>query len=145
MPLRELRSLLSLKRRLKKGEHGLRVRIRNHLLAQYFPEMDRYFARSGSEGLQIVKWCLAASVIAGLDYEQFAQLVAPHNKGIAHQKRLKAIWKMAADSIGCNAGEAAEFFSPSLALALMSPPRSLLPLAIPFALPQEDRYSRWLA
>ena len=109
MALRELRSLLSLKRRLKKGEHGLRVRIRNHLLAQYFPEMDRYFARSGSEGLAIVKWCLAPSVIAGLDYEQFAQLVAPHNKGIGQQERLQAIWKMAADSIGCNAGEAVEF------------------------------------
>jgi transposase len=109
MPLRELRSLLSLKRRLKKGEHGLRVRIRNHLLAQYFPEMDRYFARSGSEGLAIVKWCLAPSVIAGLDYEQFAHLVAPHNKGIGQQERLQAIWKMAADSIGCDAGEAVEF------------------------------------
>ena len=109
LPLRDLRNLLSLKRRLKKQEHGLKVRIRNHLLAQYFPEMDRYFARSGSEGLAIVKWCLAPSVIAGLAYEQFAQLVAPHNKGIGQQKRLQAIWKMAADSIGCNAGEAVEF------------------------------------
>jgi transposase len=35
--LRDLRELLSLKRRIKKQEHGLRVRIRNHLLAQYFP------------------------------------------------------------------------------------------------------------
>jgi len=109
MALRELRSLLSLKRRLKKGEHGLRVRIRNHLLAQYFPEMDRYFARSGSEGLAMVRWCLAPSVIAGLDYEQFAQLVAPQNRTIGQQERLQAIWKMAADSIGCDAGEAVEF------------------------------------
>lgn len=38
--VRDLRSLLSLKRRLKKEEHGLRVRIRNQLLAQYFPEME---------------------------------------------------------------------------------------------------------
>jgi len=109
MALRELRSLLSLKRRLKKGEHGLRVRIRNHLLAQYFPEMDRYFARSGSEGLAMVRWCLAPSVIAGLDYEQFAQLVAPQNRTIGQQERLQAIWKIAADSIGCDAGEAVAF------------------------------------
>jgi len=40
MPLRDLRNLLSLKRRLKKQEHGQRVRIRNHLMAQYFPELD---------------------------------------------------------------------------------------------------------
>jgi transposase len=109
MPLRELRSLLSLKRRLKKQEHGLKVRIRNHLLAQYFPEMDRYFARSGSVGVEIVKWCLAPSVIAGLDYEQFAHLVAPRTRSIAHQKRLKAIWEKAVTSIGCEAGKAAEF------------------------------------
>ena len=35
--LRELRNLLSLKRRLKKQEQGYKVRIRNHLIAQYFP------------------------------------------------------------------------------------------------------------
>ncbi|HUJ17613.1 MAG TPA: hypothetical protein VL197_06440 [Nitrospirota bacterium] len=41
--LRSLRGLISLKRRLKKEEHGLKVRIRNQLLAQYFPEMDQHF------------------------------------------------------------------------------------------------------
>jgi len=46
MKLRELRSLLSLKRRLKKLEHGTKVRIRNHLLAQYFPELDIYYEQS---------------------------------------------------------------------------------------------------
>ncbi|MBM4325504.1 MAG: IS110 family transposase, partial [Deltaproteobacteria bacterium] len=38
--LRGLRGLLSLKKRLKRQEQGYRVRIRNHLIAQYFPEMD---------------------------------------------------------------------------------------------------------
>ena len=109
LQLRELRSLLSLKRRLKKGEHGLRVRIRNHLLAAYFPEMDRHFARSGSEGLAIVKWCLNPSVIAGLEYEHFAHLVAPGKRARGQQERLKAIWRKAPDSIGCDAGEALEF------------------------------------
>jgi transposase len=109
LALRELRSLLSLKRRLKKQEHGLKVRIRNHLLAQYFPELDRYFARSGSVGLEIVKWCLAPSVIAGLDYEQFAHRIAPGRKNGGQHKRLEAVWKMAVDSIGCDAGEAVAF------------------------------------
>ena len=109
MLLRDLRNLLSLKRRLKKQEHGLKVRIRNHLLAQYFPEMDRFYGQSESDSLEIIKWCLDPSVIAGLEYEQFTQLVAPEKRRIWQQNRLKAIWKMAADSIGCDPGEAVEF------------------------------------
>lgn len=38
--IRELRSLLSLKRKLKKVEHSTRMRIRNHLIPQSFPELD---------------------------------------------------------------------------------------------------------
>jgi transposase len=109
MALRELRSLLSLKRRLKKQEHGLKVRIRNHLLAIYFPELDRYFGQSESDSLEIIKWCLNPSVIAGLEYEQFLQVVAPQKRRICQQNRLKAIWKKAVDSIGCDAGESLEF------------------------------------
>ena len=56
--VRDLRNLLSLKRRLKKQEHGSSVRIRNHLLAQYFPELDRYFRAERSEILSVLKWCL---------------------------------------------------------------------------------------
>jgi transposase len=118
LALRELRSLLSLKRRLKKQEHGLKVRIRNHLLAQYFPELDRSFVRSGSVGLEIVKWCLAPSVIAGLDYEQFAHLVAPGRRNGGQHKSIEAVWKMAVDSIGCDAGEAMAFEAKVLVEAL---------------------------
>ena len=109
MPLRDLRDLLSLKRRFKKLEHGIRVRIRNHLLAQYFPELDRYFVGAGSQGLAIVRWCLAPSVIAALEYDDFVRLVAPGKKSIAQQRRLSALWKIAVDSIGCDAGESLEF------------------------------------
>jgi len=38
--LRDLRSLLLLRKRLKKQVHSCRVRIRNNLVAQYFPELD---------------------------------------------------------------------------------------------------------
>ena len=109
MQLRDLRNLVSLKRRLKKQEHGIKVRIRNHLLAQYFPELDRYFGGAGSEGLAIVKWCLDPSVIAGLEYDEFVHLVAPRIRSMGQQKRLKAIWEMAADSIGCEVGQALDF------------------------------------
>ena len=39
LEVQELRSLLSLKRRLKKCEQGYKVRIKNHLIAQYFSDM----------------------------------------------------------------------------------------------------------
>jgi len=105
MPLRDLRNLLSLKRRLKKQEHSQKVRIRNHLLAQYFPELDRYYRNWGQEGLAIVRWCLDPSIITGLEYEEFARLVAPGGRGgISQQERLKAVWQKAMKSIGCSVG-----------------------------------------
>lgn len=106
MPLRDLRNLLSLKRRLKRQEHGHKVRIRNHLLAQYFPELDTYYGTWGKEGLAIVRWCLDPSVIAGLEYEDFVRRVAPDARDSSYrQERLRAVWEKAVDSIGCRAGE----------------------------------------
>ncbi|MBM3299584.1 MAG: IS110 family transposase [Deltaproteobacteria bacterium] len=108
--VRDLRDLLSLKRRMKKQEHGLRVRIRNHLLAQYFPELDRYYGEGEAEGLKIVKWCVAPSVIAQLSYERFLRLVNPGPRITAGQRnRLMAVWKTAPHSIGCEAGDALGF------------------------------------
>jgi len=108
--LRELRSLISLKRRLKKYEHGSKARIRNHLIAQYFPELDR-FAGYG-EGLAIVRWCLNPSKIAGMGCEQFIRLVASGNGGISQRRRLRLIWEKANDSIGCSGSEALAFEAP---------------------------------
>jgi len=99
--LRGLRGLLSLKRRLKKQEHGYRVRIRNQLIAQYFPEMDRYYERLGAEGLSIVKWCLAASEIAQLDVDPFIERVTSRRIRMEKRRRLEEIWEKAAGSIGC--------------------------------------------
>jgi transposase len=107
--LRDLRSLLSLKQRLKRLEHGYRVRIRNHLLAQYFPEMDGYYGQSLSEGLAIVRWCLAPSAIAGMEFDHFVQLVTARHGGIRQQRRLRMIWEQAAGSIGCEGGEMVGF------------------------------------
>jgi transposase len=109
MPIRELRGLLSLKRRLKKQEHGTKVRIRNQLLAQYFPEFDRYFGKGGSGAFSIVKWCLKPSIIAAMEYDEFVALVMPRVKTIGQEERLKAIWDLAPESIGCKAGDALQF------------------------------------
>jgi|APFre7841882724_1041349.scaffolds.fasta_scaffold55543_1 transposase len=107
--LQDLRNLLSLKRRFKRVEQGYRVRIRNHLLAKYFPELDRYYEQSESTGLAIVRWCLDPSVIAGLEYKQFVQMVSSSRWRSSQEKRLEAIWKLAVDSVGCEAGPVVEF------------------------------------
>jgi transposase len=100
--LRGLRGLLSLKRRLKKQEHGYKVRIRNHLIAQYFPEMDRGYERLGAEGLSIVRWCFPASQMVQLDVEPFIERVTSRRIRMEKRRRLEAIWEKAGESIGCD-------------------------------------------
>lgn len=107
--LRDLRGLLSFKRKLKKQEHSYRVRIRNHLLAQYFPELDRSFGTADSEA--VVRWCGAADRIAGLELESFMNLVVPGKKSPAQRRRLETIWQQAIGSVGCAAGEGVAFES----------------------------------
>ena len=45
-------------------------------------------------------------------------MVAPQKRGIWQQNRLKAIWKKAVDSIGCDAGESLEFEAKAMVEAL---------------------------
>jgi transposase len=108
-PLQDLRNLLSLRRRLKRVEHGYQVRIRNHLLAKYFPELDRYYRRPTPTNLAIVRWCLDPSVIAGLEYKEFVRRVWTGRRGVGKERRLQAIWKLAGDSVGCEAGPTVAF------------------------------------
>jgi len=107
--LQDLRNLLSLKRRWKRIEQGHRVRVRNHLVAKYFPELDRYYDQSESTALAIVRWCLDPSEIAGLAYGEFTQRVSSRGRRSSQESRLETIWKMAVDSVGCKAGPAVEF------------------------------------
>jgi transposase len=102
--LRSLRGLLSLKRRLKKEEHGLRVRIRNQLLAQYFPEMDQHFGSVAS--LNVVQRCLDPSLISIMEYDEFCRTVSPGKVNVTQQRRLTQIWRIAKQSIGCSVGAA---------------------------------------
>ncbi len=107
MGIRDLRNLLSLKRKLRKQEHGYRVRIRNHLIAQYFPELDPYSGYPETEA--IVRWCLDPSRIAGFENDQFGNLVCTGRKTLIKKKRLEDIQRLAIDSIGCEPGEGASF------------------------------------
>jgi transposase len=112
LDMRELRSLLSFKRRLKKSEQSYKVRIRNHLIAQYFPEMDAYFGYS--EGPAIVRWCLDPSELAALPFEGFLRMVVSVNGGMQQRRRLKEIQAKAACSIGCTTHPSVAFEAATL-------------------------------
>jgi transposase len=106
--INQLRQLLSLRRRLKKEEHSLRMRIRNNLLAQYFPELDRFYRACESESLAIVRWCLDPSMIACMQFDEFFSMVTTARRGIAQKLRLQKIHRLALESVGCPMGPAAE-------------------------------------
>jgi transposase len=65
--LRELRSLIGFRTSLKKEEHALRMRLRNNVVAQYFPELDKLFRRAGHLDdliLAIAQHCLDPRAMA---------------------------------------------------------------------------------
>jgi transposase len=105
--IQQIRSFLSLQHRLKKLEHGLKTRIRNHLIAQYFPELDRYFKYA--EVLAITKNGLDPRCVSRLPLEEFTTLVASRRGSAAQKVRIREIWNMAHRSIGSAAYEAATF------------------------------------
>ena len=107
----EIRSLLSLRRRLKKEEHSIRMRIRNNLLAQYFPELDRFYNACESESLSIIKYFLDPDTIAAMEFGEFFHLVTRTRRGIAQTLRLRKIHGLAIESVGCPMGPAGEYES----------------------------------
>jgi len=112
--IRDLRDFLSLRRRFKKEEHRLRMRIRNNLVTKHFPEFDRFFGESEAESLSIVKWCLDPQKIHSLDFEKFFVMVTSKRRSLEQERRLRAIHCTARDSIGCTIGEAGGFESGTL-------------------------------
>ena len=107
--IRDLRNLSSLKRKLKAQEHSLRMRIRNHLVTQFFPELDHFYGNREGENLAIVKWCLNPSQIASMEFEMFFQMVTTRNMGEGQRQRLRSIQEAARRSIGCEVDESIAF------------------------------------
>ena len=107
MTLRDVRVLLALKRRLTKREHGISACIRNNIIAQYFPELDKHYGPA--ETLAVVRECLDPSAIAGMEYDEFCRTVAPGRMTLAKERRVGTIWRTAVNSIGCTMGEAASY------------------------------------
>jgi len=109
LEIRQLRELLSLKHRFKKEEHGLKTRIRNNLLAKFFPEMDQFVNTCQQDTLAVIGTCCAPELISELDYASFFTKVVPVYKGKRQEAHLMRIWQAAQTSIGCRAGELANY------------------------------------
>ena len=104
-----LRNLLSVRKRLKKQEHSLRMQIRNGLLAKYFPEMDKFWRQSIEENLAIVRWYLDPQKIAATNFKQFVDHVTSTSRGGSQLRRLQSIYDAAKHSIGLPVDSAAAF------------------------------------
>jgi transposase len=102
-----LRNLISVRRQLKKETHRLRMRIRNGLLAKYFPEMDRHWGSGIAENLAIVRWYLDPRKIAATDFDVFVRHVTTTDRGARQMNRLRKIHDAAGCSIGLPVDEAA--------------------------------------
>jgi transposase len=115
--LQELRGLIAFRIRLKKQEHALRMRLRNNIFAQYFPELDRLYIRAGQPDdlvLSIAEHCLDPREIAQLEFADFLKLIARRKIRIEQEKRLRELWEAAGDSAGCLVHDAARWEAKSL-------------------------------
>lgn len=101
--LREIRSLLAYRAKLKKQEHALRMRIRNTLLAQYFPELDKQMPQGGQDGLilDIIALDFAPARIAAMSFEKFRQQFHMEKRHLIQEQRLRTIWEISQVSVGC--------------------------------------------
>jgi len=104
-----LRTLLSVRKQLKKEEHRQRMRIRNGLLAKYFPEMERHWGSCIEENLAIMRWYLDPRKISETDFNLFVQQVTTTDRGGRQVNRLRKIYDAAKNSIGLPVNDAAVY------------------------------------
>ena len=102
-----VRNLMAVRKQLKKEEHRLRMRIRNGLIAKYFPEMDRHWGSCLEENLAIVRWYLDPQKIAATDFGEFVRHVTSTDRGDRQVRRLRAIHQVAGQSVGIPSDTAA--------------------------------------
>jgi transposase len=121
--LRELRSLIAFRMRMKKGEHSLRMRLRNNIFAQYFPELDRLYIKTGQPDdlvLSIAEHCLDPREIAKMEFDAFLKLITARKIRIEQERRLRELWNYAKESAGCLVHDAARWEAKSLVTQLKS-------------------------
>jgi transposase len=107
--VQELRSLIAYRTKLKKLEHALRMRLRNHLVAQYFPELDKLIPQGGQDALilDLIAQSIAPTRIAEMSFEEFRAQLQIQRRHIAQERRLRTIWDLSQVSVGCAMPEAA--------------------------------------
>lgn len=121
--LRELRSLIAFRSRLKKEEHALRMRLRNNLFAQFFPELDQICLKTGQPDdvvLSIAEHCLDPRAIAAMEFTEFLKLITKRKIRIEQEKRLRELWEGAKESVGCQIHESARWEARSLVSKLQA-------------------------
>lgn len=119
--LRELRSLISFRSRLKKEEHALRMRLRNNVFAQFFPELDKLYIRAGQPDdlvLSIAQHCLDPRDISRMEFDAFLKLITTRQIRSEQEKRLHQLWNIAKESAGCQVHDAARWEAHSLVIKL---------------------------
>jgi transposase len=122
---RDIRGLLSLRQRLKKQAQRYHLRIRNNLVAQYFPELDRQWFSCYQENLAIVRWFLSPAEICQTPFEEFFRRVCGKHKGLRQRQRLRQVWEVSSASIGCEYTAAPAFEATVLIESLLQCQRQI--------------------
>jgi transposase len=110
----QLRSLLAMRMQLKKQEHALRMRIRNNIIAQYFPEMDTIYKTTNELIMSVVGNCIDPKEIAQMDFAVFMKRIMSFGYRCRRQEKAYAIWEAAKESIGCKVTAAVRWEARSL-------------------------------
>ena len=105
--LRELTTLLRFRAWLQKQKIRIRTRVRNHIVALYFPELDKHF-QSPRLALSVVRNHLDPRQIAKMDFFLFCGDVAPRVCSQRTSRRVEEIWVAARNSVGCRVPAAAQ-------------------------------------
>jgi transposase len=103
--LEGLRQLVRTRVQLEQQAQAVARRIRNGLIAQYFPELEGAGgARSGAPDrvvLKVMRTCFDPAAIARMSWDELWHQVAEPSWGEREEARLVAVWQAAAVSIGC--------------------------------------------
>jgi transposase len=103
--LEGLRQLVRTRVQLEQQAQAVARRIRNGLIAQYFPELEGAGgARSGAPDRVVVKvlrTCFDPAAIARMRFDELWHQLAEPSWGEREQARLVAVWQAAPRSVGC--------------------------------------------
>jgi transposase len=107
----DLRELLGLRRRYRQLESGLRIRLRNNLLALHFPELDHHFSTHQHDCLSIIKTCFSPQAIAAMHFEKFCRKITDKPIRKRQQAFMEDIWTAAHKTVGRPVDETVQYMA----------------------------------